>query len=445
MPGLDWHQQLQVEAQAPIVQEALSSAVEAKEGGSEALLRAASPMPATTSPETLPTVEEPGAVENKADVVTPKKQIRVTKSGRLVSSPPKPHLQESTPPKKKRGRKPAKAKQASAVTIIRYGSDASSRHAIGGRIDAILAGIKLNGKEPATLKRGPAKPAEPPKSTHPFFLGKAAQKTDEAPANPVTNTLPPTPRKSAVTPGKLRAEARRDCSPDDMPAFGTSTRTNKGTKQSGLFEACWPTRETNHVRNLDGTMAHPMEVDVTRTLPLRARKLKNRVVTLGDREEVISRLARDLASDMRTESEGLDFNPPEDVRLPTRLLTTGIEIQRRVQERLHFRPGMTSEQGSSLPLVHPAVESLLNDIEHTLTPFDEGRCEGQAWAQKYSPKCASHVLSESKDATVLRDWLQSLTVLAVGGAQGGVKADGCEAATQEKAKESGGRLRCVRR
>jgi DNA polymerase III delta prime subunit len=434
MPGLDWHQQLQVEAHKPIVQEPLATA-EATGGNSEALLRAASPVPATTFLETLPTVEESGAVENKAEIVTPKKQIRVTKSGRLVSSPPKPHLQETTPPKKKRGRKPGKAKQASTVTIIRYGSDASSRYAIGGRIDAIMAGIRSNGNESATTKRGPAKPAEPAKSTHPFFLGKAAQKTEEVPANPVTNTLPSTPRRSAVTPGKLRAEARRDGSPDNIPAFGTSARTNKGSKQSGLLEACWPTKETNHVRNLDVTGAHPMQVDMTRALPLRARKLKHRVVTLGEREEVISRLARDLAPDMRTKSDGLDFNPPEDVRLPTRLLTTGDEIQRRVQGRLQSQLGGNSyDQGRIPSHVHPAVELLFNEIEHTLTPFDEGRCEGQAWAQKYSPKCASHVLSESKDATVLRDWLQSLTVLAVGGAQGTAKADPADVKRPPKKK-----------
>lgn len=383
-------------------------------------------MQATSATEALATVVEAEVTEIKGDIATTKKQIKVSKSGKLVSSPPKPALEGSTTPKKRRGRKPAKTKLSPTVAIIRYGADATSRYAIGGRIDAILAGIKLKGTESTTTKKGPTKPVEPPKFTHPFFLGKAAQKVEEAPEKPTVDPLPPTPRRSAVTPGKLRAEARRECSPEPMPAFGTSTRTNRGTKQSGLFEASWPTRETSHVRSFDTTIARPMEVEVTRTLPLRARKLKNRVITLGEHEEMIFRLATDLAADMRRESEELEFKPPEDVRLPTRLLTTGIEIQRRVHERLQSRCWSTSDLNPSAASVHPAVEPLLKDIEHTLTPFDEGRCEGQAWTQKYSPKCASHVLSESRDATVLRDWLQSLIVLTVGGAHGTVKADAAD-------------------
>lgn len=388
--GLNWHQQLQVEANAPA---ALPT------GGmlTEDIVESTVPLMRFTSP--LPAVAEPVDVETSLKT-TPKKQIKITKSGKLMSSPPKPSIEESTTPKRRQGRKPAKAKILPTVTIIKYGTDSANRLAFGGKIEAILSGIK------STTKRRTKKIVEPPKVTHPFFSGKPGQKI-EVPA-PAVAQPPPTPRKSAITPGKLFAEIRRDRSPGPTPAFGMSLGSNRGPKQSGLLEASWPSRETAHVRNRDSNSVDYAERDVTAALPLRARKLKGRVVSLKDDEDLISRLARDLADDMRTatKEENFDFVPPEDVRLPTRLLTTGVEIQRRVRTHLKATPNL-----------HPAILALFNDIEHTLTPFDEGRCESQTWVQKYGPKCASHVLQNGKDATVLKDWLQSLTVLAVGGAQ----------------------------
>jgi DNA polymerase III delta prime subunit len=438
IPDLNWHQQLQVEASGPVVSEGTSATtLETIQETSGSLLRAASPKITSIAPEHYANTEEAAdAAVNKVEIVTPTKQIKVTKSGKLVSSPPKPHPEDSTTPKKRRGRKPAKAKVLPTVTIIKYGTDATSRHTIGGRIDAILAGIKSTTKRSTTTKKTASNAVEPPKSTHPFFLGKAAQTTEDAPVKPAKDLPPPTPRKSAVTPGKLRAEARREYSPQPMPAFGASSGANRVTKQAGLLEAAWPTRESSHVRNLQSESVHHMNLEVTRSLPLRARKLKNRVVSLGESEEVISRLARDIAADMKPERQEsrLYFRPPEDVRLPKRLLTTGIEIQRRVHERLHTRTQWLDGQSSLSAQVHPAVDSLFKDIEHTLTPFDEGRCEGQAWAQKYSPQCASHVLSEGKDALVLRDWLQSLTVMAVGGTSGSVRIDGTDVRRPPKKK-----------
>ncbi|KAH5037557.1 hypothetical protein HBI25_180100 [Parastagonospora nodorum] len=423
IPNLDWPQQIQEQVRAPGSESMLMAPTEPVDETPNTLLRTTSPVPTPAAPETIAATDEPLDTDTVAEIVTPKKQIKITKSGKLVSSPPKPKTEHSTTPKRRRGRKPAKPKVLSTVTIIKYGTDSTSRHAIGGRIDAILAGITSTGKRSTTTKKGLSKPAEPPKSTHPFFMGKATKGVEDMPTKPAANLPPPTPRKSAVTPGKLRAEARRDCSPQPMPTFGTSSGPKRTTKQAGLFDAAWPTRETSHVRNLEADMVHHMDLDVTRSLPLRARKLKNRVAILREEEEIMSRLARDIAAGMKPNFEisDFDFKPPEDVRLPKRLLTTGVEIQRRVHERLQSQ-------------AHPAVQSLFKDIEHTLTAFDEGQCETQAWAQKYSPKCASHVLSEGKDALVLRDWLQSLTVMAVGGASGSVKNDGVDAKRPPKKK-----------
>jgi DNA polymerase III delta prime subunit len=342
---------------------------------------------------------------------TPKKQIRVTKSGRLVSSPPKPAFDVIPSPKKRRGRKPAKAKILPTVTVIPYGTDAASRSALGQKIEDILNSKKKLAARPAAQKKTISKPSGPAKSTHPFFLGKAP---NDAPPAKVVATLPPaTPRKSAVTPGKLRAETRRDRSPEDPPAFSRGLHASKVGKQAGLNEVSWPSGENAHVRNLD---PQPPRLDnaISMQLPLRPRKLKQAVVTLPEHENLVKRLARDLGGCCRSKNRSTsDFEPPEDVRLPKRLLTTGAEIQRRVHEQLLVQ--LPRSDLSQEPL-HPAVKDLFREIKHALTPFDEARCESQPWTLKYCPKSTSHVLQTSTDAVVLKDWLQSLTVMAVSGA-----------------------------
>lgn len=411
-PSLDWHQQLQLQAGAsePDVED-----TEPIDKNTSALLRAVSPARIATAPDSVDMEIAPKP--------TPKKQIRVTKSGKLVSSPPKPSAESPATPKKRRGRKPAQAKIPPTVTIIKYGSDPTSKHAIGGKIEAILNSKSTKSKKSTTPKKATTpkkrstKAVQPPKSTHPFFAGKAGEKADAVQSKPPVNQRPPTPRKSAVTPGKLRAEAQRDRSDGPMPTFGLALGPSRASKQSGLLEPSWPSRETVHVRNLAVDSSHQAAQGVVSVLPLRVRKLKNRIIHVGVEEDLILKLARDLEPHIRTPSRDTDFDfaSPEDVRLPTRLLTTGMDIQKRVMKELQERCRLGEQQQNAT--LHPAVSSLFNDIEHTLTPFDEGRCEGQTWAQKYSPKCASAVLQEGGEAKVLKDWLQSLTVLAVGGGQ----------------------------
>ncbi|KAJ4362533.1 hypothetical protein N0V83_010627 [Neocucurbitaria cava] len=423
---LDWQQQLQAEVERSMpVDERVEDTVVRDVVMDRTLERQAQDRPEVTPPPiTAPAADEAGMNIVSADpivsgtkTVTPKKQIKVTKSGKLMSSPPKQAPEPSSSPRKRRGRKPTKPKLSPTVTVISYGSDAASRLAIGQKIDEILDRKKSSTGRP--VKKALPKPAGPLKSTHPFFLGKPSEQKDTLPAIPASEQRPPTPRKSAVTPGKLRAETRRDRSPMAMPAFGMSTERSRAAKQSGLFEASWPTKETAHVRNLSHLdRSHSTNDQKVAVLALRPRKQKSAVTYFPRSEEVMTRLTEELSPDMHKTALPLksEFEPPEDVRLPTRLLTTGIEIQRRVWDQVRTKSAKSDKSHHNLEGNHPAVTALYDDIERILTPFDEGRCESQAWAQKYSPKCAAHVLQTGQEAAVLKDWLQSLTVLAVGGA-----------------------------
>lgn len=135
------------------------------------------------------------ATDTRTSQVTPKKQIKITKSGKLVSSPPKkPDPPIATTPKRRgRPRKAAKIKNmSSTITIIRYGSDKPSRLALGEKIDAILTGSKKVEKHVSIVA---PKPAGPPKPAHPFFTGKVAQKTTEKHTQPEADPRLAAPRR----------------------------------------------------------------------------------------------------------------------------------------------------------------------------------------------------------------------------------------------------------
>jgi DNA polymerase III delta prime subunit len=424
----DWHQQLQVEVGGPI---AGDTAMDSMGNEGLALLRASTP-----SRQTVEITALPNPPENEATKVTPKKQIKITKTGKLVSSPPKPVQEASNSPKKRRGRKPAKAKVSPTVTVIKYGSDTATRLAIGNKIEVVLNGKQTRTRRTVVPKQKPANPADPSKGTHPFFLGKADPIKDETPAQLSTAQLPPTPRTSAVTPGKLRAQARREREPGPVPSFGMASGSSRVTKQLGLYEPVWPTRDSAHVRSLDEELTQQCQASTTSRLVLQPRKAKNRVVTLSDTEDVISRLAKGLVRHTPTDNKHshFAFAPLEDVRLPARLLTTGVEIQQKVHAQMRAQLPWSSEQAKQGQTIHPAMATSFFDIEHTLTPFDEGRCETHAWAHKYSPKCAAQVLQVGKEAGVLKDWLQSLTVMAVGGTQGSLTSESANITKPPKKK-----------
>jgi DNA polymerase III delta prime subunit len=427
--SVGWHDQLQAE---PVLHNHGGEVMELVYGEPLALIRSSTlPMAPeiVVAPLTAPLPLE--SAEHNPPKITPKKQIKITKTGKLISSPPMPATDITMSPKKRRGRKPAKAIVSPMVTVINYGPDAASRALLGGKIDAILAGKKSRTKRAASPKTKPSKPTEPPKFTHPFFLGKAGQTKDEPLAKPAADHQTPTPRKSAVNPGKLLAEAQRERWPGPMLASGISSRSDRVPRQSGLNEALWPVKGTAHVRNLEsGALLHKWNPD-TEKVALCPRKAKNRVITLAEDDLIISKLAKDLVQNSQSgrRDDKSDFLPPEDVRLPVRLLTTGIEMQQKVRTQVRTQLSSRSELSHIPATTHPAILTLYNDIEHILTPFDEGRCETQGWAHKYSPSRASHVLQAGSEALVMKDWLQSLRVMAVGGAQGSVK---CEVADLKK-------------
>ena len=238
--SVGWYAQLQSEA---ATHDESGEAMELVQNVSPALMRSSTP---PITPEIVVAPLTASSAQDLADhnppKTTHKKQIKITKTGKLISTPPISATDITMSPKKRRGRKPAKAIVSPMVTVIHYGPDAASRALLGAKIEAILAGKKSRTTRAASPKTKPTKPTETPKSTHPFFRGKAGQTKDEPSAKPDAGQRTLAPRKSAVNPGKLLAEAQRERWPGPMPAVGVSSRSDRAPRQSGLNEALWPAK-----------------------------------------------------------------------------------------------------------------------------------------------------------------------------------------------------------
>ncbi|CAI6341068.1 unnamed protein product [Periconia digitata] len=385
----------------------------------------------------------------------PKRLLTVTKNGKLLSSPPPESDQDSTTPRKRRTRRAVNAKPLKMMVVINYGRDPIRRETLGESITAILEGKKSSPGMSISTKpsiqppaKPPAKSAGPPKSTHPFFLGKPAQKqvanganNDRRPDPP--SQLPNVHRKSAVTPGKIRTECRNE--KPDFPApgatFGNVRNVSKNSKNADTEEAPWPSKGTAHIRNLDADAAQCLPSYAKHCL-LKDPKLKKKFFAIPDDQQLITKLSHQLQpfmGDALNHSHGhsqSDFQPPPDVRLPTRLLTTGAIIQEKVRGQVYASLHTFNHHETNRSPTHPAIQSLFSKIEHTLTPFDLGQCESQSWIQKHAPRQTSHVLQLGQEALILQDWLRNLTVLTVGGAQSGSKTSDAKKPPKKKRKKA---------
>ncbi|KAF2743232.1 P-loop containing nucleoside triphosphate hydrolase protein [Sporormia fimetaria CBS 119925] len=415
---LDWPQQLQREADLDLARQSVfqeaAPAIEDHQttGTPQAALVAQLPTcEQATDPQR---VGKPSAESIVAS--TPKKKIvKLNKNGKLLSSPTRisPDLNARGRPKRTRAAA-VKEKRPGTIVIIKYGLNPTSRQHIGQKIDDILHNRRIPPPD-VDIKKAPRKLAGPPKPTHPFFQCKngvkeetVSQKLSQKATVPVSLS---SPKKSAVTPGKIRAESRSHhleaCQPDVLPSFGRA----KPLRHTGAPDAPWPSKELAHVRNLpDGELHYP-----SFTLPTvielgKQQKLKGKANSVPQSDEVLSKLAGQLLSE-----KGFDgpktLAAERNVRLPSRVLTTGVEIQNRLRALIHAPVALTGQDRG----IHPAIEAHFDDIEHSLTPFDRGECEALSWVQKYAPASASQVLQSGKEIIVLRDWLIGLTVQGVKG------------------------------
>ncbi|TPX13031.1 uncharacterized protein E0L32_006457 [Thyridium curvatum] len=346
----------------------------------------------------------------------PQKILKLNLKTGTIGSPPKLRPDQKTLKISSKSRVRVK-ERPSLIAVVQYGQDGVSRRRIGAKIEMILSG-QTNGSpavltpniaesEPSGQTNAPNPPGNLSKETHPFFLAKgktqksAAEEdvglsTQDTKVKPALSTESRTFTSTPCSPKRRKAPMY----PSKMPQFGIR---HSGLKVPGSRLPAWPWQGTVHV----GAREAPLQS--LRELPLAARKSKGNAIRVSSHESIMT-LARSrlgighiLASLKSTHSN--DFvPPPPELRLPHKHFESGPQLQKRI--------------ASEIPLRRPSVQRLYDLVGTSLSAADRSECESYSWNQKYAPVCASEVMQLGREAYLLRDWLQALTVQSVDTGQG---------------------------
>ncbi|KAG9238004.1 hypothetical protein BJ875DRAFT_394160 [Amylocarpus encephaloides] len=385
----------------------------------------------------------------------PKKILRWNPKTGTIGSPPPKSAKTSDNLGRKTSTRKGPLVPDSRVVIIRYGHLPSQ---VGSQIDRILAqnnpshsrsgkresdvlttntvtAAETKTSQSKTTEKSTDAPRQPPKALHPLFTGKSTSRPAEIKedgkdlANAVTNssTNRPAVRGSGTQSYNLSSSLLKKTNATAFTSFGTS---NGILRFPGAVEPLWPCRGIVHVRGSgDDHCMRPDACEEVAHTQSKSKKSKYQAVDIMDHESVITILSSDLEiSNVLSTINDIDpdeFPPvPNCLRLPVKHYESGTALQQRVRKELHFKPpcspSMRSSSEDELQDIvttpkqsHPVLTRVYKSIASSLSAFDQGQCEGDVWTKKYSPKCASEVLQEGREAIILKDWLTSLTVRSV--------------------------------
>ncbi|KAI9889380.1 MAG: hypothetical protein M1814_005549 [Vezdaea aestivalis] len=382
--------------------------------------------------------------DKKSSVKVPSRMLQLNSNGTLDAlvrkvKPTEPPKSDDKPIVAKRGRPKLVKKHHALLVRVRYGSDSESRKLFSNRIETIL-----NGGHPIihpTAKPAVSTSQTSSKALHPFFTRNQERITTEY--GTVNERSKRT--ESSHDPERIEIQQQELKSLD----FTRSSNLNpvrcqksaehqsanvanveeplRHTKGSNPTHPIWPCYGILHCRgHLDPVpQSKPVQAfDAMSRDPdfpsiLQPSKLKVRCVGLNRDEHLFTRL-----SNKAMLAEQLNVSRiPDGLGLPSRHLVSGHELYNIVSNNLE---GASNDSGGRpetaflnerrrmrLARNFSSLDRLPREIETSLTPFDRSRRESQAWVNKYSPKCASDVLQYGREAILLRDWLQRLTVTSV--------------------------------
>lgn len=341
--------------------------------------------------------------ENKTDRIPTTKVLKLNSNGKLLSSPPALPMVTTfagqavtTPPKSASKRTKARSSKSTSFSLIAkigYGrQNPDERLRIGTSINELLGSSqKMNHPQnSATPKK---KKRTPQKSTHPFFSGTAkllSSAVDED--NPKKGKTQGS--DVIVSPAKIASRKER---PEVQPVwkdivFSSGRKPNQNNENS---PAPWPPTNMQRVDDSLGT-----QLFLSHVTPSMFQKYKSkaRAIQFPEEEDVLRRASHEY-------SESLQKTHHSSVRNPARIVLSGEEMTVRLEDRLLVHR------------VHAATQRLQSSLITTLSAFDQGRCDHLAWVDKSAPSNAAEVLQNGSEACVLRDWIKTLMVTSVEGAQ----------------------------
>lgn len=433
--------------------------------GSSGEDRSLNPLPDSMN-NSLPRSQTTHAVAE--DAPKPKKLLQFNPKTGTIGSPPKrkqPQIDEGKTGA--RGKKECPKGEnipRTKVVVIQYGTDSESRIRVSARIEAILRSqppsltpTMASSPQPDNQENQPlgvSQSATPkrPKTTHPFFLGKARKPESVTSQETKTNRSEPSPAKTS-----MKQFSSTPCSPKRPRAGQSSVRLpqfgmkNPTLKFPGSKLPAWPWEGMVHVR---GDGAHRKSIsDVLPLLPL--RKSKGHAVKISSSESIIEFITRGLdipgmAEAVRNVNNDEFLPAPPELRLPQKHFESGRKLQARIVLELKTiqsslttkKAGQRKQLADSKDIKNrppPQLARLFDSISSGLSAFDQSQCETSNWVQKYAPASAIEVLQQGQEPFLLRDWLQALMVQSVD--TGAADSDKPKAGSKSKASGVGKKKR----
>ena len=185
-------------------------------------------------------------------------------------------------------------------------------------------------------------------------------------------------------------------------------------KSNDPVDPVWPPKELVHVRGTEDESIQSPKNTFHGHSDGRRKKDKVAAVGITDEEDVTVHHLHDAQwrSDECSSSEADDAR--QILRVPGRLAISGPVLkQAMVCEFLQSSTRNVADKGRQNLSSHPAIDKLVTSMAHSMTPFDYGESESTLWNQKYAPETADEVLQVGREAVMLRDWLNYLTISAV--------------------------------
>ncbi|KAL3467714.1 hypothetical protein BJX64DRAFT_273752 [Aspergillus heterothallicus] len=353
-------------------------------------------------PETMEGRSEQPAIQtisSEANEGSEKKRkvVKLNANGKLLSSPVANKFLDK--PKAKGKREKSGANQTKdrgqKIVVIKYSACQEFVEDLGKEIDDILAGRKQHFRRAVSRIVAPAAPKvvlndQPTKATHPFFMKKAAPKSDISNSN--SQAPSPTPTPSAHDMIKKGSTHAR---PVSKPLLSFKHAFSRVPEP---IQPLWPPFGLSHVRGTPQNLglahdSHYISVD--------RRKSKTPAVRISDEESVISCTTGTINCIERV------------LRVPEKQVAGGRVLQETISKKLAKAPIDHNDDASHNESLHPAIRSLYSSLATSMTAFDCGGYEMQLWAHKYAPESAQQVLCATKEALMLRDWLSHLIISSV--------------------------------
>ncbi|TGO33269.1 hypothetical protein BHYA_0256g00090 [Botrytis hyacinthi] len=368
---------------------------------------------------------------------------------------------------------PAKSK----IVVMRYSSGKSPASEVGSKIDNILNGIETlipktesNVMDVKTTKEIVSRKGNGVDAIPWWKTAKKKSPTQEEPQEssklqqPGQGKNSPTEKRSTLgrpaSPSTIVSNFGRPHSRDGkqaLPTFRGFGKARKTSKFPDAIEPAWPWSGMVHVRGeRDEQYSNGTSSSTVPGEPSDVKKgSKYRAVEIVEDENVINTFTAKLRIDETINSihdlHIHDFAPVSPcLRVPSKHIETGPSLQCRVRKELISKPSrpVVNQDLSDDELqepekrnsnVHPALTNIYNSIATSLSAFDKAECENLSWTQKYAPKSAEEILQTGREAFILKEWLQKLTVMSV--ESGSAESKVTKKSASSKAEPSGKRKR----